>query len=198
MIQSRQRAWNVGACTNRFTKEFLYAASHVLIVLKLVKNPFKGKPVPVGQKYTFISVLLLIRINHIYVANLFTFEPHMPRGWCCCSWETIPIPILPLLDRQSDSEVTVDSSWAVNNNVSNCVRSILVLSAHTLGNCNLRHGGVGCDWTGSRSKEGAFSIKKIKYNCYRLKKQSYSKGVTKEEREYPNRSQLQGRFWRRL
>ena len=156
MIQSTQRAGNVGACTNRFTKEFLHAASHVLIVLKLVKNPFKGKPVPVGQKYTFISVLLLIRINHIYVANLFTFQPHMPRGWWCCSWKTFPIPILPLLDRQSDSEVTVDSSWAVNNNVSNCVRSTLVLSAHTLGNCNLRHGGVSCDWTGSRSKEGEF------------------------------------------
>ena len=89
-----------------------------------------------------------------------TFQTHMPRGWCCCSWNTFPIPILLLLDRQSDSEVTVDSSWAVNNNVSNCVRSILVLSAHKLGNCNLQHGGVGCDWTGSRSKEGEFLIKK--------------------------------------
>ena len=49
----------------------------------------------------------------------------------------------------------------VNNNVSNCVRSTLVLSAHTLGNCNLQHGGVSCDWTGSRSKEGAFLIKRI-------------------------------------
>ena len=144
-----------------------------------------------GQKYTFISVSLLIRINHIYVANLFTFQPHMPRGWCCCSWETFPFQFSHfLIGRVTVTQLIVADE--VNNNVSNCVRSTLVLSAHTLGNCNLQHGGVGCDWTGSRSKEGAFLIKKWHSLNY------YYQGVTKEEREYPHRSQLQGRFWRRL